>query len=333
MISLISARYALIVVDEPEAFLHPPQARLLGRKLAAETPRHTQVFVATHSDDVLQGLLDDPKTNVTVMRMTRERTINHVAPLTASAVRELWRDPLLRYSQVLKGVFHRGVVLCESDADARFYSATLDAWRHGRALAAHDLLFVQTGGKQRFATVARALAAVQVPVAVVADFDLLREESTVSSLYSAMGGDWREMQDQWRRFAKAVNDIASNPSVTTVRERVLQLLDTHKGATIDRDLSGRLREVTRADDGWAQLKHGGFSAVPQGDAATIAESLSGALRGHGIFLVDVGELERWVPTVGGHGPAWVVRVLESDGHESAHLAQKFIDGVASYLEK
>src|SRR5207249_11934000 len=58
MLALITAQFPIVLVDEPEAFLHPPQARLLGRKLASDIPAGTQVFVATHSADVLQGLLD-----------------------------------------------------------------------------------------------------------------------------------------------------------------------------------------------------------------------------------------------------------------------------------
>src|SRR5581483_10518213 len=35
----------IVLVDEPEAFLHPPQARLLGRYLAELTPAPCQIFV------------------------------------------------------------------------------------------------------------------------------------------------------------------------------------------------------------------------------------------------------------------------------------------------
>ena len=71
MLGLLAGQFQIVLVDEPEAFLHPPQARLLGRKLATEVPRGTQVFVATHSSDVLQGLLDPDDANVTVVRLTR----------------------------------------------------------------------------------------------------------------------------------------------------------------------------------------------------------------------------------------------------------------------
>jgi predicted ATPase len=48
---------SLLLLDEPEAFLHPPQARLLGEFIAKERPTRSQLFAATHSPEVLQGML------------------------------------------------------------------------------------------------------------------------------------------------------------------------------------------------------------------------------------------------------------------------------------
>lgn len=49
---------SILMLDEPEAFLHPPQARLLGELIAEERSSRAQLFVATHSPDVLNGLLN-----------------------------------------------------------------------------------------------------------------------------------------------------------------------------------------------------------------------------------------------------------------------------------
>ena len=46
---------SILLLDEPEAFLHPPQARLLGEIIAKEKSPRAQLFVATHSSDVLHG--------------------------------------------------------------------------------------------------------------------------------------------------------------------------------------------------------------------------------------------------------------------------------------
>jgi hypothetical protein len=91
--------------------------------------------MATHSLDVLQGVLDAPDAEVTVIRLRREDTVNHASVLPPQRVAELWTDPLIRFSNALDGVFHRGVVVCESDGDARFYDAALTAQRRSQGAA------------------------------------------------------------------------------------------------------------------------------------------------------------------------------------------------------
>jgi hypothetical protein len=108
MLALVTAQFPVIVVDEPEAFLHPPQARLLGRKLATDTPKRTQVFVATHDSEILQGLLAPRDASVTVVRLVRDGSVNRASVLRPQELREIWKDPLLRYSNVLDGLFSSG---------------------------------------------------------------------------------------------------------------------------------------------------------------------------------------------------------------------------------
>jgi predicted ATPase len=52
--ALASADFRIIVVDELEAFLHPPLARKLGHRMTAlAASRAGHVFAATHSADFL----------------------------------------------------------------------------------------------------------------------------------------------------------------------------------------------------------------------------------------------------------------------------------------
>lgn len=113
-------RNFISLVDEPEAFLHPPQARLLGRLLGAERADYLQLFVATHSADFLRGALDSNDQNIRIIRLRREGEVNKVTELTPDDLRRSWADPTLRYSNVLDGVFHEQVVVCEADGDCRF---------------------------------------------------------------------------------------------------------------------------------------------------------------------------------------------------------------------
>ncbi len=128
ILTLISGEYDIVMIDEPEAFLYPPQARLLGEVFVEFARQDVQVVVSTHSDDFLRGVLSASamSTDVTVVRLTRpSETRNTVAQLDPTAARELFEDPLLRYSNILSGIFYKGVVLCEAEGDCQYYAA---AW-------------------------------------------------------------------------------------------------------------------------------------------------------------------------------------------------------------
>jgi hypothetical protein len=325
MLALVTAQFRVIVVDEPEAFLLPRQARLLGRKLATEAPRGTQVFVATHSLDVLQGILDPVDAAVTVIRLVRDGDVNRTSVLEPTQLREIWTDPLLRYSNVLEGLFHKGVVVSESDSDSRFYAAVLDAIREEENLPPHDLLFTQSGGKDRLPLVIRALRAVSVPVVAIADFDTLRQRGLLQRIIEALGGDWAIIEPPWRPVAAAINDLGSAPPLLAVREQVNEIFDAAPPGQLTREQARLIREATRVDDGWARVKQGGLAMVPQGQPSEQAHQLLTTLAQTGLRIVPVGELERWAPEVARHGPAWVSEVLRRGRHiEDAEPARAFI---------
>ena len=117
---------SVLLLDEPEAFLHPPQARLLGEIIAKERSPQAQLFVATHSTDVLQGLVNAASNNLRVLRMQRDGNVNRIKELDKEKVRTMSVDPLLKHSSVMSGLFHERVIICESDADCLFYASLLD---------------------------------------------------------------------------------------------------------------------------------------------------------------------------------------------------------------
>lgn len=117
----------VLLIDEPEAFLHPGQARALGRWLGkAAHDRELQVIIATHDRDLLLGLLE-ANAPVNVARIVREGNLNRLSQLPPEEIQQVWADPVLKYSNVLQGLFHRQVVVCESDGDCRFFGAALDS--------------------------------------------------------------------------------------------------------------------------------------------------------------------------------------------------------------
>ena len=317
MLALISATYEIVLVDEPEAFLHPPQARLLGDKLAGEAPASAQIIVATHSADVLRGLLQDPGREVRVVRLIRDGDQNHASALEPDRVRELWADPLLRYSAALDGLFHSGVVVCESDADCRFYQATLDAALEREGERPHDLLFTYCGGKHRMPQLVEALHAVGVPVRVIADLDVLREVELTRRLVEGLGGPWdTNAEADWRAVNAAVEQThGPNPPLADIQQKIVELFDGSGETRLTRPLREAVRELTKAEDGWSRVKQfGGSAAIPPGQASQAVTRLLDLLDAAGVFLVRPGELEDWDRQIPGHGPGWVAAALDAGVH-------------------
>lgn len=115
----------LILIDEPEAFLHPPQVRKIAEVLATEAPARSQIIIATHDYEFIRGLLDSKLDRITLARIRRDGSRNPTTILSHQLVQEIWSDPLLRTSHVLSALFHDVAVLCEGDSDVRFFKRFL----------------------------------------------------------------------------------------------------------------------------------------------------------------------------------------------------------------
>lgn len=314
LLNLFAGRYQIYLVDEPEAFLHPPQARRLGRVLAEQT-EGKQAIIATHSSAILQGALEAEKPT-TIVRVTRQGNVNHAAVIAHTALSDLWSDPLLRYSNLFDGLFHDAVVLCEADSDCRYYSAVLDQLGNTGSSRIPQIQFSHCGGKSRMPNVVSALHAAKVPVIVVTDIDFLREKPAVRKLVAEMGGDFDLVESRWNVLNAAV--LATNKPLRSsdVRDKVDHYIDTEASSNLTPGDLKKLSLLLKHESGWQALKRSGSSAVPQGDATAAYYEINAYLETLGILVVPVGELERFEPDIPNHGPAWVTAVFERGRHKS-----------------
>lgn len=325
-------RENIILIDEPEAFLHPPQARLLGTTLVQDRNKERQLFIATHSTDILRGVLNAESPDVKVIRIQREGDKNPVRLLSNERIKELWGDPLLRYSNILDGLFHERVIVCEADADCRFYAAVLDALVSSRADGAKrpDLMFTHCGGKARLSVVIRALREVDVPVRAVADFDVLSEKEPLKSITESLGISWSEIEADWRIVKNSVDSKKPDLNTDDVKSEIGVLLSAVTTQTFPAKAKRDIQAILRRSSPWAHAKLVGKSFVPSGDPSKACERLLSKLRAGGLYVVEVGELEGYVRTEGGHGPKWVNAVLTRDLATDSELevARKFIRDLA-----
>lgn len=198
----IVADLSMTLLDEPEAFLHPPQMRRLGETLASKVSG--QLIVATHSSDIMRGFLEGTQGNVRVLRIRREGLQNLVSEAAPEVIRELWTRPELRYSNALEGIFHEETIICEDDSDCRLFNATADHLASNDNQLWKDTAYVPTGGKHGVKKIAEVLRKIGVPIKAVFDIDFLSEKSLVKETVQVFGGNWDEFCPHWERVDAAV---------------------------------------------------------------------------------------------------------------------------------
>lgn len=313
ILNVLLINHSVTLLDEPEAFLHPPQARLLGRMIADETPDEQQIFIATHSRDVLHGLMDAGTNRVKVIRINRDDNINHISQLQNEDIIELWNDPLLRYSNTLSGLFHEHVILCESDSDCRFYQAIADSLHSDQERQRQkDVLYVHCGGKQRMPQIISALSCLDIPLSIVCDFDILNNEKLLKSIVSGKGGEWANFQPDWNTVFKSIENARLELRSDDVKRGVSKVLGRVTEDRFPNDKAQEIRKILKRSSPWSQLKETGVSGLSAGDSTAAYNRLDQLLQAIGIFVVPVGELEMFDKSIGNHGPKWVNEVLEKD---------------------
>lgn len=334
LVPIISGSQDIILIDEPEAFLHPPQARIIGKVLGElSRERNMQLFIATHDRNILVGLLQS-RVPVTVIRLDRRSSPTRIHKLDSSHVRTLWDDPVLRYSNLLDGLFHHAVVLCEAERDCTFYAASLDAANEtsGLNFSPGDILFVPAGGKDGFPGMITALKAVSVPVIAVPDIDLLDDRTKVRTLVEAMGGNWSSSESNYRiataPFQKPRRQFKNAQILGTIRK----VLEPTPEAVYDRDTEEAIKAAMRSDPSpWEDLKKFGVSAF-RGQAHQAAVDLIQNLQELGIVVVQDGELENLAPTVTSRkGKRWLSEALETEAYRGQR-AQTHINHVINAIE-
>jgi hypothetical protein len=281
----LSAEYRLLLIDEPEAFLHPPLVRSLGGILGQlAVARGGHVIIATHSADLVEGVLQSGVA-VNLVRLTFDGTNGTARLLPNSVLRPLLRKPLLRSAGVIGALFHRTAVVTEGDPDRVLYAEVNRRLEAAARPFVRDAIFLNTNGNADLARVARPLREMGIPAAIIADLDSL------SMLTTLLGAAELRKEKRTSIEAACATVIADFGAVDTSRTA------------------------------YQNMKIGGVCAL-SGRPRARALRLIASLNDLGIFLVPVGTLEYWLDGIAPHQPItksnWIRRTLEALGDEPAH---------------
>ncbi|HEY8747794.1 MAG TPA: AAA family ATPase [Tepidisphaeraceae bacterium] len=303
-VSLLLGLRPICLIDEPELCLHPPQAYRMGLFIGRHgtTQKHA-IFASTHSSHVLRGVIE-ATANVQVLRLTKyaERFKAHL--IGPDELRECMDRPIIRAETILDGIFADGVALVEADGDRAVYQASWESVTKGRPH--RDVLFIPVGGTGGFAEIAAFYRRLKIPVAVIADLDLLTDPDKLGKiLITSCGRERRDsILDKCREIAKQIKEIPPCITPDQVRERLRAIADgpidwTPKTDEQDDDVKLRksLNGLAKEVDRLRHLKAGGVEGLKE-TALPLYEALTQIIedcKPLGVFLVPVGEVEQWEP--------------------------------------
>lgn len=302
--------YHTYLIDEPESFLHPPQARIMGQIIGEALSDEQQAFISTHSEDIIKGLIETCPGRIKIIRITRDNDTNKFSVLNHDQFFAIWNDPLLRYSNIMSSLFHKTVVLCESDSDCRFYSIVESHLKH-KAGRYSETLFVHCGGKHRMAKIITALRALDVNIKLISDIDVLNDKEVFKGIIEAFRMDWSTIERDYITLVSNLHSPKEQIERVSAKRCIDSVFNSSQGKYLSNNEISLIKEQVKTISKWKALKDAGSNALPRGDANIAFARINQLCKNNGIFIVTVGELECFVKAVGGHGPEWVNTVLES----------------------
>ena len=304
--SLIVNNHSLFLIDEPETFLHPPQARLIGKNIVALSKKK-QCFISTHSIDFIKGVLEADSSRVKIIKIDRSENENKFNLVDNDSVAEIANDKNLRYTNILDGLFYDRLVLCENESDCKFYSAILE---NLDLTIYQNTLFCAVGGKDQFKKVVPLLKKLNIQYSIISDIDLINNKYNLKQLVNSIEFDCYNQIDA--RHTKFIEEFEKgmNSQVKTqqdIKTEINKMFNSDK--YISDETVKTIKEILKNTSSFKLLKSGGKNILPQGECVILFNQLKDFLNEHKVFILECGEIERFVPEVSGHGNIWVEKTF------------------------
>lgn len=278
----------LVFLDEPEAFLHPPLSRKIGNVISKIAKTESkQIFVSTHSSDFIMGCIESG-TPINIIRLKYDNEIPGVTYLDSDTIREIMVNPLLRSTRVIDGIFYKHVIVTESDSDRAFYQEI-----NNRLLdfkpdwGIEDCLFLNAQNKQTVGVIVSTLRKIGVPAVSILDFDMIKDGGNVFTSYLDSVGI----------------PSSHHSSYSGLKTSIKEPFPTESNGNYRNNSEIKTQGLYYLKDSYP-------------DIFTLGEKLLRDLKDFGLFVVEKGELESWLPEVqaSNHGTKWLIEKFDSMGY-------------------
>ena len=286
----------IYIIDEPEAFLHPPQAFHIGRLIGRRSSSQKQFIIATHSSDILRGILSATQ-DVSVVRVNRDGDTNSFCPIETATLQAVTTNPLLSSARVLEGLFYSSAVVVESDSDARFFASAFTQVNNEL-----DTHFVAADNKQTVAKILALYCDMGVKHLGIVDFDMLRVGAELNDAMGTLGTNADSIQsvnDSQGKIAAEASKVTAAERIEHYKEvlgRINRKIDAYNtGDKSDSDdvlrfLQKRANEAANVTKPWKELKELGRAGLSD-QVAPEFDNLYAKLMDDRLCIYPFGELE------------------------------------------
>lgn len=305
--SLIVNEHSLLLIDEPETFLHPPQAKLIGKNIV-QLSENKQCFIATHNIDFIKGVVEANSSRVKIIKIDRCENENTFNLIKNNSIIEIANDKNLKYTNLLDGLFYNRLVLCENESDCKFYASLLENMDLSKY---QSTLFCAVGGKDQFKKVIPLLRELRIDYLIIADIDLIDNKENLKQLMNSIVTDsYEQIREKHNNFLEKFEE-GTNSQVKIQCDIQKEINETFTDERyISPETVDKIKSILKNISSLKLLKRGGKNILPQGDCTSLFNEINNYLHKHNVFIVECGEIERFVPNIGGHGNNWLEKVFE-----------------------
>ncbi|MDO8771582.1 MAG: AAA family ATPase [Burkholderiaceae bacterium] len=268
-ITLLDIRDTLVAIDEPEMHLHPrAQRQLLSlfQKLNATT--NNQFLFATHSP-----LFVTPESLRHVSRVASSKGASSITQIDPKGIPEGKKAfDLVNALNNEKIFFAEKVVLVEGSSDEIFFNAL---FRELGLQGAKDIEIVRVGGKHNFESYLALLKACNMPCALIADLDYLREIGSpdVKRLFTL----------QANRIKKCIDGVGGNKDGNALVEAIQKSIAT--------------KDVGHLEAVWKYVadRHTELTTPLEVSDQKLVDAFISQQRSINTFILQLGGLEMYLP--------------------------------------
>jgi energy-coupling factor transporter ATP-binding protein EcfA2 len=246
---------SVILIDEPEAFLHPPLARKMGEMIASTASKDKQIFITTHSPDLLKAILSQVSPDdVSVIRLSRDTKSGEARVLPDNLLKEFLKDHTMATLNAMNGLFAKKVYIVESESDVAVFQAL-----YGKANdSSEGTYFVSSAsGKDKMYKVTKLYKEAGVECQLICDFDFISS-------------------DPRRRNGKSL----LKPILDDIQDLKVCYKDEYLKAERE------IRKLPGID-----VKNGGIETITNKTWRETAENMLSLLKRHNVHIIKTGELE------------------------------------------